>query len=138
PARATSAPAGRSTATEGWDLWGRSCCRRHAISSFRTQPTPARLRTAPARAPHGSELFDSTFSWQVPRSHRLLHLFERRHIRSQSLAVSQLGRPITALGIQKIQQAGSPGLISVLADISRVLRLLEILRGVKLDDLIVA
>src|SRR4029077_7814550 len=94
------------------------------------------IRRAVASTP--CELCHSTFSWQVPRSYRLLHLLECRHIRSQSLAIGQLSRPVAALSIQKIQQAGGASLVGVLADVARVLRLFQIFRGIQLDDLVVA
>src|ERR1039458_198276 len=77
-------------------------------------------------------------SWQIPRSFRFLQLLQRRHISGQRLAIGQFHSPVAALGIQKIQKTGGPALVSVLTDVARVLRLLEVAGGVKLHHFFVA
>ncbi len=57
---------------------------------------------------------------------------------AKRLAIRQLDRPVTALGIQKIQQAGGAAFISILADVARILRLFQIAGGVELHDFVVA
>jgi hypothetical protein len=104
-----------------------------SISILRSRRAPARARTAQPRTrlrPQASVV--PTFSWQVPRSHRLLQLFECRHVRSQGLAIGQLSRAVAAFGIEKIQQAGRAALVGILADVARVLRLLQISGSIKL------
>jgi len=77
-------------------------------------------------------------SWQVPRSFRFLQLLERGHISGQRLAIGQLHSPVAALGIQKIQETGGAALVSILTDIARVLRLLEVAGSVQLHHFLVA
>ena len=77
-------------------------------------------------------------SWQVPRSYRFLQLLQRRHVRGQRLAIGQLNRPVAALGIQKIQKAGGAAFVGILADVARILRLLEIPGSVELHHFVVA
>ena len=77
-------------------------------------------------------------SWQVPRAHRFLQLLQRRHVSRQGLAIGQLRRAITAFRVKEIQQAGRPALVGILADVARILRLLEVSGRVKLYDFIVA
>src|ERR1700674_5415391 len=78
------------------------------------------------------------FSWQVPRSCRFLQLLDRRHVRTQSLAVRQLSSPVAPFSVQEIEQAGGAALVGVLADVARVLRLFQISGNVKLDYFVVA
>ena len=46
------------------------------------------------------------------------------------------GRAVAALGIEVVQKTGGATFISILADVTRILRLLEVAGGVKLDDLV--
>src|ERR1035441_3588858 len=82
--------------------------------------------------------FMEVSSWQVPRSFRFLQLLERRHISGQRLAIGQFHSPVAALGVQKIQEACSAALVSILTDVARVLRLFEVAGGVKLHHFFVA
>src|SRR5260370_17453144 len=49
-------------------------------------------------------------SWQVPRPHRFLQLFQRGHIGTQRLAISQLPGPITPLAVEKTPPPAVPPL----------------------------
>src|ERR1700692_153938 len=80
----------------------------------------------------------TAFSWQAPRSFRFLQLLQRGHIRGQRLPIGQLHRSVAALGIQIIQETGSASLVSILTDVARVLRLLEVARGIELHHFFVA
>src|ERR1700686_55806 len=80
----------------------------------------------------------TAFSWQAPRSFRFLQLLHRRHVRGQRLPISQLHRSVAALGIQIVQKTGGAPLVSILTDVARVLRLLEVARNIKLHHLLVA
>src|ERR1700677_2829923 len=77
-------------------------------------------------------------SWQVPRSHSFLQLLQSGHIRGQCLAIGQLNRAVTALGVEKIQQAGGTALICIFADVARLLRLLAIPGSIELHHFVIA
>src|ERR1700720_4068177 len=116
-----------------------------AVAFDPESPQPANASmiadTAAKTAPHrqrSARAFMAVSSWQVPRSFRFLQLFQRRHIRCQRLAIGQLHRSVAALGIEVIQETGGATLVSILTDVARVLRLLEIAGGVKLHHFFVA
>ena len=59
------------------------------------------------------------------------------HDRGKRLPVCELGGAITALRVEKVQQAGSAALIGIRADVAGVLRLLQVTAGIQLHDLLV-
>ena len=55
----------------------------------------------------------------------------------QRLPVGEFGRAVAALGVEEIEQAGGAALIGVLADVARILGLLQVAGGVELHDFVV-
>src|SRR5258708_40056660 len=76
-------------------------------------------------------------SWQAPSAHGLAQLLERGHVAGERLPVGKLDSAITPLGVKVVEQAGGAALVRVLADVARILRLLQITGLVQLYDLIV-
>src|SRR5271165_1192778 len=72
---------------------------------------------------------------QISCSHRLPQLLQRTHIGRQRLAIAQLRRAITALGIQKVQQRGRAVLVGELCNLERLLRLLQVAFVIQLNHL---
>ena len=117
----------RKTTSSGW-----RCCP-GAASASATAHAKASAIADPIRV---SDI-RGQFSWQAPGSHGFAKLLEREQIGRQRLAVGKLRGAIAALGVQKIQQARGAALVSVFADVAILLRLVQIARAVKLDDLVV-
>src|SRR5471030_2441546 len=82
-------------------------------------------------------MVDEDVSWQVPHSRCLPQLFQAEHVCGQRLAISKLYRPVTAFGIEEVEQSGSASFIGILADVTRILRLLQVSGHIKLDHVLV-
>src|SRR5579871_2231077 len=61
-------------------------------------------------------------------------LRRRGHLCGHGLPVSQLSRPVTALGIQNVQNGGCSPLVGVSADITRLRRLFQVAAFEKSHD----
>src|SRR6476620_4340113 len=97
---------------------GRSCRRNRRAPE--PQPGPLRRCLSVTFVAFESGAWIAS-SWQAPGAHGLSQLLERQHVTGERLPVCKLRRPITALGIEKIEQAGSSPLVGVLADIPGIL-----------------